>query len=147
MAQLSPSASVVLAVRSTTADSDIGTPAALSDPGDRKDGGASVGQPSAPGSEAQTDITAVCASPATPSTDNSKSSRSGRNLVVEGQRRLVDRRLGYDDPPLWPLRQDPSCPQQDSRNTSRRGIPVARQFFVPTESLPRTLALAAVSSW
>jgi len=71
-----------MAACSTTTDS-IGTPAPPSDPGDSTDVGASVGQPSAPGFEAQMDITAADASSVTPSTDNPESSRSGQTWSLE----------------------------------------------------------------
>ena len=76
MAHISPSASVMLGAHSTTTDS-IGTTAAPSGPDNSTGAGTSIGQPSAPGSETQTDITAADAPPSTPSMDDSKSSRSG----------------------------------------------------------------------
>jgi len=76
MAHISPSASVMLATCSTTTDG-IGTPAGPNDPSDSTDVGASVDQPSAPGSETETDIAAADAPPVTPGTDGSTSSRSG----------------------------------------------------------------------
>ena len=72
MAHSSPSASVMLASCSTTVDS-IGTPAPPSDPGNSTDVGASVDQPSACGSETETDIAAADEPPGTTSTDDSES--------------------------------------------------------------------------
>jgi len=70
MAHSSPSAS-------TTADSEIGAPAAPSDPGDSTDVGDPFDQPSACGSETETDIAAADEPPGTTSTDDSESPTCG----------------------------------------------------------------------
>ena len=76
MLPLSPSASVMLAARSSTTDS-IGTTAAPSGLDDSTSACASIWQPSAPESETETDITAADAPSSTSSTGYSKSLRSG----------------------------------------------------------------------
>ena len=73
-AHISPSSSVMLAARSTTTAS-IGAAATPSSPDDSTGAGASIGQPSALGSETEMDITTADVPPSTPSTGDSMSPR------------------------------------------------------------------------
>ena len=100
MAHISPSASVMLAACSTTADS-VGTPAPPSEPGDITDMGISIDEPSAPGSETETDTTAEDALLCTTSTDDYESPTAdsvGTPALPSEPGDITDMGISVDEP-------------------------------------------------